>query len=420
MDAGPAPSFGRAESSQGPGGRGASALSLLLGIVLLFSLARYLHDLLKTATEAPFIDFAHYYTYTTAVAIGRDPFDPQAVAGVDAMLHIRRAEAAANYPPLFYLLMRPWVLLPFRSAALAWFLASQIALLAAFALCIRRFRSPDPIRVAAAAFVWLNYQPLIENLALGQANILLLLLVTLAWHALRTGHSWAAGAAVAATAHIKVQYGLLLPLLFWIGRSRVGIRALLLTGIGFGVGWIVLGPDHHITYVRYLLSLPDAFYAWPANVSTRASLYRLFGSLDYGRFFVNGLTWTLDALLVVVFARALPHRTPKDAPTADWAWGLGLVAIPLLSPITEEHHLVVLLLPLTCLILAGPESRWRPRDRILLIASVLLLGSRYSLEAFPAFHRGPLSLLATGKLLGMVGLAWLLTRLLRHSEGTDP
>jgi hypothetical protein len=30
------------------------------------------------------------------------------------------------------------------------------------------------------------------------------------------------------------------------------------------------------------------------------------------------------------------------------------------------------------------------------------------LEQFPAFHQGALSLLATGKLLGIAGLAWVL------------
>ncbi|MGH7378503.1 MAG: hypothetical protein ACREKK_13945, partial [Candidatus Methylomirabilales bacterium] len=109
-----------------------------------------------------------------------------------------------------------------------------------------------------------------------------------------------------------------------------------------------------------------------------------------------------------------------DSATADWAWGLGLTAVPLLSPVTEEHHLVVLLLPLMLLLLAEPWGRMGPRDQILLVGSALLLGSRYSLEQFPAFHQGALSLLATGKILGVAGLAWALVRRLRAGDGMEP
>jgi hypothetical protein len=44
--------------------------------------------------EAPFIDFAHYYTYASIVRLGQNPFDPQAVTQLDALLAIRRAGAA--------------------------------------------------------------------------------------------------------------------------------------------------------------------------------------------------------------------------------------------------------------------------------------------------------------------------------------
>ena len=85
----------------------------------------------------------------------------------------------------------------------------------------------------------------------------------------------------------------------------------------------------------------------------------------------------------------------------------------LLSPLTEEHHLVVLLLPLTLLVLDRTDPPLRPRDWAMLIASILLLGSRYSFERFPSFHRGILSILMTGKLLGVIVLIWVLWGRLR-------
>ena len=94
-----------------------------------------------------------------------------------------------------------------------------------------------------------------------------------------------------------------------------------------------------------------------------------------------------------------------------------MTAIPLLSPLVEEHHLVVLLLPVILLLLAEPRAPTTLADQAILVLSILLLGSRYSFEQFSAFHQGPLALLASGKILGVVTLAWTLTRRLRAVEG---
>jgi hypothetical protein len=391
---------------------------LLLALVVLFSLFRYAHDLLKLAVGALSIDFAHYYTYSTVVRMGLNPFDPASVARVDALLGIRRAGAAANYPPLFYVLMLPWTLLPFRRAALAWLAGSQLCLLGTLGLCFRRLPSVSPVGAAASLFVVLNYQPLFEDLALGQVNVLLLFLVTLAWWAMRTGHGWTAAGAIATTIHIKAQYGLLLPVLFWTGQRRTGWRALLLTGLGVGVGLFLLGPEHYRDYARYLLSPPDYLHAWTANLSPRATIFRVFSFTGSGQFLGNVLALAIDAALLAGFALALPRSAPPGSPVMDWAWGLGLTAIPLLSPLTEEHHLALLLFPLTLLWLIAPEGPMPVMDRTLLITGTLLLGGRYSLEQFPAFHQGPLSLLAAGKLLGMLALAWSLMRRLRGRPDT--
>jgi hypothetical protein len=393
------------------------AVRLLIALVILLSLARYLHDSAKLLMEAPFIDFAHYYTYTAMVSRGENPLDSQVVERMDAELAIRRAIAPANYPPLFYVLMQPWTLLSFRSAAVAWFVVNQACLLSSLALILRAVPSAPPVRVAAVLFVVLNYQPLIENLALGQSNIVLLLLVTLAWWGLRTHRSWVAAVAVATSPHIKPQYALLIPLLWWMGERRTGARALLLASLGLGIGLILLGPAQHIAFAQHLLSDPEYLYAWTKNLSLRATFYRLVTGLPQPLLLANGLTVVSVITLLIMFARAVPRSLPTDSPKLDWSWGLGVTAVLLFSPLTAEHHLVLLLLPLSLLLLAELDPPWPRWDQVLLIGSILLLASRYSLEQLPAFHQGVLSLLATGKLLGVAGLAWVLMRRLRAVDG---
>ena len=385
----------------------------LLLLVVLFSAVRYLHELVKFLVESPFIDFAHYYTYATVVSFGWDPFDSQAVVRVDELLQIRRAGSAANYPPLFYLLMQPWTLLPFRPAAIAWFFAGQACLFGSFLLCLRAYAPVSPVRATTALFVVLNFQPLLESVVLGQTNLLLLLLVTLAWWGLREGHPWVVAGAVAVALHIKPQYGLLLPLLWLMGCRTESIRAAVLAGLGLGVSLIVLGPMHHQEYLRYVATLSDDLITWTANLSPRATLHRLFAASSLAHVVADSLWLVLGAGILVFCMRTIPNPLPPRSLAVDWAWGLGLCAVLLLSPLTEEHHLVVLLLPLTLLVLDHTDPSLRPQDVAVLVASMLLLGSRYSLERFPALHQGVLSLLMTGKLLGLVGLAWVLVRRFR-------
>ena len=116
--------------------------------------------------------------------------------------------------------------------------------------------------------------------------------------------------------------------------------------------------------------------------------------------------------------RTIPNPLSPSSTAVDWAWGLGLCAMLLLAPLTEEHHLVVLLLPLTLLVLDRADQPLRPREMAVLVASILLLGGRYSLEQFPAFRQGILSLLTTGKLLGVIGLMWVLASRLRTASSS--
>ncbi len=392
---------------------GIDHVRFLLLLVVLFSAVRYLHDLVKFLVESPFIDFAHYYTYATVVAMGLDPFDPQAVARVDELLQIRRAGSAANYPPLFYLFMQPWALLPFRPAAIAWFLAGQACLLGSFMLCMRVSAPVSPVRAAAALFVMLNFQPLLESVALGQANLLLLFLVTLAWWGLRADYPWVAAGAVAVAFHIKLQYGLLLPLLWWMGHRTESLRAAVLAGLGLGIGLIVLGPVHHQEYLQYIATIADSLQTWTANLSPRATFHRLFDASSLSPVVADSLWLVMGVGILVWCMRTIPHPLLPRPSAVDWAWGLGLCVMLLLSPLTEEHHLVVLLLPLTLLVLDRTDPPLRPRDVAVLVASILLLGSRYSFERLPAFHQGMLSLLMTGKLLGVIGLIWVLAGRLR-------
>jgi hypothetical protein len=270
------------------------------------------------------------------------------------------------------------------------------------------------------AFVALNYQPLIEDLALGQVNTLLLLLATLAWWAVQAGHLWVAALAVAIAPFIKPQYGLLLLLLWWTGHRRVLARSLLIVGLAGTAGLVFLGPALHWEYLQHLLSLSDAFYIRTANLAPRGAFLRLFGLSGAGSVIADGLAVLVAVALVVLAGRNIPRSAAPPSPAGDWSWSLALVGIPLISPFAEEHHLVILLLPLALLLLDESGGMASVGEQALLILCLVLLATPYSLDRFSIFHQGLPSLLANGKLVGVGTLAWILIRRLRALRECAP
>ncbi len=408
----PAEAFGRQDGN---------ATVLLVAVLLLLGGFHYVHSLIKFLLQSPFIDFAHYYTYSSIVALGWNPFDPLAIAAMDAQLGIRRAMAAPNYPPLFYVLMQPWVRMPYETAAAAWLLFNQACLLVAMALILTREHGATALRLAMGAFVLMNFQPLYENFALGQSNAVLLALVTAAWWGAVTGRIWMVAVLLGIAVHIKVQYAFVLIVLWWMGSHRACATACVAVAGGAALGWILLGADHYRAYVSYLASPPSYLAAWTANLSLRGILHRWIG--ESGGTGVAESLWLAAVLgILIVVARSAPRSAASIPAARDWVWGLGLVVIALISPLTEEHHLVVLLFPLMLLLLKEPQGRWTQLDWGLLIGSVLLIGSLYSLEQFPGFHRGLWSVMIAGKLLGVGCLGWALQRRIGASAtipGTD-
>src|SRR5207244_12892548 len=87
---------------------------------------------------------------------------------------------------------------------------------------------------------------------------------------------WATTVALAVAFHLKVQYGLLLLVLWWMGRRTESLGAAVLAGLGVGVSLIVLGAAHYQEYLRYVAAMPGYLLTWTANLSPRATFHRLF------------------------------------------------------------------------------------------------------------------------------------------------
>jgi GT2 family glycosyltransferase len=397
----------RAEIAAAPRARVPAGTALALTAALL--VAVYAGGVARIAADSPFIDFAHYYSFAIHVARGGDLFDPSATARLSDALAVRAAGAPLKYPPLFYVAMRPWTWLPFHAASLAWLALGQALLLVTAALLLRR-RAAEPALVVGLLALVALWQPLVETLALGQTNVILLALLTLGWWGARDARPWLAGAALGLAVHVKPQFGLPIVALWWIGQRGIAYRAAAVAAGGLAVSLAAVGPGAHIEWARHVLAMPAYLHAWSLNITPHAALHRLLDG-GLGPRAVEPIALVASAGMLAAVTMALRGRPAPGTPAFDAAFGLAVATVPLVAPIAEEHHLTVLLLPAALLLLAPDVTS---RTSLALIAAALLIGARYSLERAPALHAGPASLLMTGKIAGVALLAWLLARRLRQ------
>ncbi len=398
-----------------------SGVTFVLALVVALAAFRYGHDVVKLAVEAPFIDFGTFYTYTSALLVRADPFDPPQLARIGALLTVRHSGTPPTFTPPGYLLFVPFTAMPYRGASLTWLALGQGFLLVAL-LVWRRCVVPAWVFAFAGVFVMLTYQPIFEDIALGNVNLILLLLVTLGVVGHAGGKSVVAAALPLSWAvHLKPHYVLLIPFLYWVGSPLAAALTLVLAGTWFGLAVVVFGYGWIGGYVQFLSGSWRWVHSWAKNISPHAILHRLFRS-DGPSVPIEVLA--LAVVLVIIFGVMRVTRGAaeqgKEAMLA--AWAVGLAALPLVSPLMEEHHLVVLLIPLLFVIARADRLRtWS--EMVFVIAAAVLLGSRYSIEAFPKFSGGLLSLAYGGKALGAAALAIVAGRLAHRipgGEGSGP
>lgn len=277
-----------------------------------------------------------------------------------------RPTTGYTYPPPFAA-VSTWMLpLPYRAVRLLWLAAMAGCFAAAFALLARwagerpRTHGPPgpPNRPwLAAALVALPLARFVVNdLAHGQTNGLVLLLVALALRAADGGRPLASGAALGAAMVTKPTLWLLvLALLARPGRARFAAGLALAAGLLFLPPLLRYGPagllDELAGWTGRMAEFADESAGSRGNVSLSATLCRVLAGAsrtEHGPFepvllslhpFVVRPWARFAAVVVVLGACALQLRRRPGSPwTPAVLLGLGL----LLSPVSWKAHLVAL------------------------------------------------------------------------------
>ena len=160
-----------------------------------------------------------------------------------------------KYLPTFAAVMTPFTLVPTRAAEMAWFTLTVAMAWAFVRLAIGAL--PDR-RLSLQVLFWLtlllNGKFLVKELAFGQFNLPVALLLLAAVIAARHDRGLLAGAAIAAAVFVKPYALVLLPWLAW----TVGWRSLVVFGLVLAAG----------------LLLPAASYGWSGNLTLLHEWYR--------------------------------------------------------------------------------------------------------------------------------------------------
>lgn len=295
-----------------------------------------------------------------------------------AEYHVPRVGATEvnAHPPVSVLCVLPFAGLDYQRAYVAWNVLSLVCLVVSVWFIMRPAGlNFSPWFVLPFATFLLSSNSLAQQVNQGQFNLLLLLLLTLAWTAERADRPALSGLCLGAAAAIKL-FPAALGLYYLCQRRWTGLATMVLTFLLLnGLALACLGPDCFRAYVYDVMPRVAEFRTgWP-NASITGFWYKLLGTSGHT---VQPL-WPAPALaamgtvltsLAVIAATGWKCWRARTRPERDLAFGLSIIAILLLSPITWDHYFLLLLLSFAVLWKVLPANRIR---RYGVIAAVVIL-----------------------------------------------
>jgi hypothetical protein len=348
------------------GGTGAAVLVLLVIYV--------------RAVAGPPVDFGAYYGAATAIREGRGPYaDALAwkAAGYVTGSPARQptAQTAYVYPPTLALALVPLTFLPVSIASAAW-LALLFGCVAGTAWCLASVMWPDGAEDRGAEF-WLLVVGLTLALALfkpvrgaltfsKQVDPLIMLLLTGTIVAFARRRDGPAAILLGLAVTIKPFLVVLALWLLWKGAYRAAIGA---GTVALALG---LGPLLALGLLPDFLSAAahwagPSMVASPVSQSAMSLLLRALTVQPYtvplveAPWLVTPFQGLIGIGLAIAVAGTVSRSRDEPPVVLLLEWSLGLAALLIFGPLTEEHHLAYLALGLAAIV-AGGLSRWRDAD----------------------------------------------------------
>ena len=293
------------------------------------------------------------------------------------------------HPPTAVLLGMPFAGLSFAGAFALWNVLSLVFLVASAALIVRQFNLPfSPWDMLPAITLLLLCYPFWHQMVHGQLNLLLLLLLTGVWAADRRGHPRWAGALLGLATAIKLFPGFLF-VYFVLRREWSAVRTGLLALAAITVlTALLLGPTSYRTYFLEVMPQTSQWRSeWP-NLSLSSLWFKLFESsrrlppieiqplAHAPALALVGVAATMIAVTAILAA-----VTPRLRSRRDWdlLFALTMIGMLLVSPITWDHYLLMLALPVAVVWQRWPRGGMG-REAMVLLLAMLCIEARLVME----------------------------------------
>lgn len=301
-------------------------------------------------------DFTVFYTAAKVLrgGLGHRLYDPQvqyqAQKSFAGEIPSRRGPLPYIHPPFEALIFMPLTQLPYRHAFAAWDLLNIGALFGVAWLLRRSVRMLGAIPVWEFVLGCLAFFPVFACLLQGQDSILLLLLCTLGFNALKREENFLAGCWFALGIF---KFQLIVPivlLLILSTRRRVAMGfaavSMLLALVSVGlVGWE--GALHYPEYVLQVVKTPS-LGGIPLEL-----MPNLNGLVQGWPFLFPKVVWSAVALVssVILFLfAAWAGRTTAQPEKLELQFALAVVVSGLIGWQTNAHDLSLLVLPLVLIL----------------------------------------------------------------------
>jgi Glycosyltransferase family 87 len=280
------------------------------------------------------------------------------------------------HPPTSVLLALPTAQLDYPDAVLVWNVLSLAALLASMTIVARRLSLPPtllPPTLALTAFC----HPIYGNIYQGQLTLVLMFLVTAVWALERADRPGAAGLLIGAAAAIKL-FPAYLALYYVARRQWRPVLAAVLSLLALTMlTAFVLGVNTYYDYISTVLPNQAKFRSFAYNLSIAGFWHKLFdpvtetGPVEPLLFWPAMARWgtLLSDLAVTLAVAVLACRAHKPS-ERNFAFAAVVVAMLLVSPVTWDFSLPLLLVPIALLTHSAHTSqiRWKSAALFLILA----------------------------------------------------
>ncbi len=259
------------------------------------------------------------------------------------------AQAHPAAMTLLLTLMVPW--LHPRTIQLLFSLASLASLFGTVWILRKGLGTPaTPRLLAALTLGFLGWFPFWMVLRSGQVGFVLTFLIVLAWYFLRSERNVAAGVCLGVATALKLFPGLFLVYLllkrrkaFWPGALTTA--ALLVGSFGL-VGW-----QNTLDYFKVTHFVQEYYKVYPANLSMLSVFTTIAPGVE-ARFHLSRILSPMFFVAIVCLLAWTVTRKSRDVAgtlTFDLEYAMFMALLPVLSPVSWDHYLVVLILPIAVL-----------------------------------------------------------------------